>query len=107
MENYRQSSPQEDGFLDAQDEFEAMRDYAQKLLTHTDPHDIMDTLLMIANVCESRALQSECVPFLAEWYLNMANTMRAVMETLSTPFALPNEKLENPELYFPDMDHES
>ena len=77
-----------------------MRDYAQNVFAGTDPHDVMDTLLMLANVCEMRALVD---PLRAEWWEKAGEGLRAVLLFLNESYALPNVKLENPMLYFPEV----
>ena len=103
MTDYRESNPLEEGFISDQDEFEAMRDFAQHMLHMTDPNDILDTLLLIANVCETRAMGANSVPDIAEWYQKVAILIRVSVDSLQTTFALPNAKIENPALYFPDI----
>jgi hypothetical protein len=104
---YRVSQAAESGFADAAEEFEAMRDHAQEMMTTADQNDIMDTLVMLANVCEFRALSAPTTPEQAIWWSNAAALARAMLHMLNGPRAAPNAKLENPMLYFPDVDGES
>lgn len=97
---YRATQPSDEGYDTPQEEFNAMREFAQNALTTSDPHDVMDTLLMLANVCEMRTLLD---PLHKEWWDNAAQCMRAILMMLNTPTACPNAKLENPMLYFPDV----
>lgn len=77
-----------------------MREYAQNVMESSDPNDVMDTLLMLANVCEMRALTD---PAHNEWWGNASQCVRAILLMLNGPHALPNAKLENPMLYFPEV----
>lgn len=101
---YRRTTAEEAGFETPEDEYSAMRDYAQHILTDTDPNDVLDTLLIMANVCEQRAILSGASPAISQWYLRVAQVTRAAIMLLNTPFAAPNAKLENPLLYFPDVE---
>jgi hypothetical protein len=97
---YRASDPSDGGFNNAQEEFEAMRDYAQNVFETGNANDIMDTLLMLANVCAMRALLD---PLRKAWWVRAEECIRAILMLLNTPGAAPNVKLENPMLYFPDV----
>jgi hypothetical protein len=97
---YRASRPSDEGFENAQEEFDAMRDYAQNIFATSDPNDVMDTFLMLANVCEMRALLD---PVHGEWWSRAGECARAVLVMLNDTHALPNAKLENPMLYFPEV----
>lgn len=100
---YRVSQSADDGFETPQAEYESMRDYAQNMLASTDPNDVMDTLCMLANVCEFRALAASPHP-IANWWAGAASCARASMAALNTSYAKPNAKLENQALYFPDVE---
>lgn len=100
---YRYTLATDDGFENPQQEYDAMREYAQTVLARTDPDDIMDTIVVMANVCEARSLETNVVPEMAGWYKKTANIMRAVLLILGESAARPNVKLENPLLYFPDV----
>jgi hypothetical protein len=104
---YRQSAPEEGGFINDADEYTAMRDFTLHMVYAADPHDLMDTILTIANVCEARAITADIVPERAEWYRQTGRLARAMLTMLRRPYALPNIKLENPALYFPDAEGES
>lgn len=101
---YRVSQSAEEGFETSQEEYEAMREYAQNMLASTDPNDIMDTLCMMANACEFRALESGDNPPVSRWWYNAAAVARLGLHLLNGPLAKPNAKLENPALYFPDVE---
>lgn len=100
---YRVQPPSAMGFETARDEYLAMREYAQRMLTYTDPNDVVDTLLMLTNVCEWRAIAAGGTP-IAPWWSQASDTLRAVIVMLNTPHSRPNVKLENPMLYFPDVE---
>lgn len=102
---YRTSKPVDDGFDDEDEEQEAMRDYVLTLMNRTGPNDIADTMLIISNICEQRALLNEMNSPLAQWYAAMGKMMRISLDNLTeaSSVARPNDKLENPYLYFPDM----
>ena len=102
---YRCPKCADSGFDDAHEEYAAMRNFAQNILARTNANDIMDTLLVMANVCETRALFSTANPEFAEWYGKTANMLRAVLVILNrlNDDARPNIKLENPLLYLPDI----
>jgi len=100
---YRVSQSAEEGFETPQAEYEAMHDYAQNMLVSTDPNDVMDTLCMLANVCEFRALAAFPHP-IASWWFRAASVARASLLALNTSYAKPNAKIENQALYFPDVE---
>lgn len=105
--NYRLSTAVTNGFEDEQDELAAMRDYIQTMMRKSGPLDFVDSILILANICEERALIYSRHRNLARWYTRTAVLMRGALEILShdkTDF-LPQAKLENPVLYFPDVEH--
>lgn len=87
-----------------EEEFEAMRDYIAMLMANTDPSNMLDSLLIMANVCEQRALLATYNPPLALWYRTTAQALRACLTIVSRGVDAPhaNPKLENPLLYFPE-----
>lgn len=100
---YRMRSAEDAGFESPQEEYDAMREYTQGMIDTYTPHDILDTLVALTNVCEYRALLASLDPSIAEWWQRSAILMRATAEILNSPSAAPNAKLENPMLYFPDV----
>lgn len=99
---YRTTVPDEHGYEDEDDEFDAMSDYIHTLMDRSAAIDIMDTLLILANICEARALLQQPDKPSADWYSQLGTTLRGVLgDTTTSDYALPNSKLENPLLYFP------
>lgn len=74
-------------------------------MSRDDPHDMMDGLLAMTNICEVRAMSNTFGPAEAHWYRTIAARLRALMDvtTEESDIGLPNSKLENPLLYYPPM----
>ena len=70
------------------------------------PEELLDTLLVVANVCEQRAMFYRDHPTLGSWYNLMSILLRNNLElTGRSGGPCPDRSLENPELYFPDVEH--
>ncbi len=98
---YRTTVP--DDHEDADDEFAGMSDYVHELMGQSSSVDIMDTLLIITNICETRAILHAPDRSASVWYTNLGNHIRDLLGrvTVESEFALPNAALENPLLYYP------
>lgn len=105
--DYRSTSPTDNGFDGEEDEFDAMHDFVQTLMERSGPNDLLDSLLMIANISETRALNlSAHNKGLSTWYQKMSVLMRGALELMNEPNgAKPQAKLENPMLYYPNPMH--
>lgn len=101
---YRQLSWSERGFESEQAELDDMRDYVQRIMHNTEPPDVADSILILANMCENRVIwtQNEA---LATWYSNVAHSLRNVLDAVCTKHSpKPNDKLENGYLYMPETE---
>jgi hypothetical protein len=106
---YRTTVPEDGDYEDDADERDALHEYVQGLMTETGSDEVMDSLLIVANLCEARALvriNDES----GAWYANVGKLIRGVMECVTTDsdFGLPDSKLEDPMLYYPpvgDLSH--
>src|SRR4051812_23858521 len=99
---YRTSDPEDGDYEDEEEEFESMHDYVQGLMENSGKTDITDTLLIMANVCDARALLNGHDKDSAEWYTRTSFMIRHALDVLSaaSDVARPNSKLENPLLYY-------
>ncbi len=93
---YRHTQPTEHGSI-------TQRQQVQWTMDATGPHEILDTLVVFANICEARALTLLDTP-LGPWYQNMSNVLRAAMVLGSQSGPKPEISFENPSLYFPDVE---
>jgi hypothetical protein len=102
---YRTALPQEKGFDSEEEELVTMRANVQDLMTYAaDPAKLLDSVLVVACVCEQRALAYASIPPLADWYTFTALLLRQALEFITTGdqnTIRPDVKLENPLLYFP------
>jgi len=100
---YRTPDSDEFGFEDEYDELEAMRDFVQNVSETTTPGNMMDTLVVLANICEYRALMYSMTDAkTAKWYRRAMFAFRIILEELVDENAQPNIKLEDLGLYFPE-----
>jgi hypothetical protein len=97
---YRTSSPEDSECIDEADELAEMQDYVQNLMDTTKPHDMLDALLMMVNICDARSL-GQPKTSTTQWYQKTSISVRTVLEVLATKDIAPNSKLENPGLYYP------
>jgi hypothetical protein len=100
---YRQTTPAQNGFDTEAQMLWAQRQQIQNTMEASGPNELLDTLLIVANVCEERTLV--CSPKLSEWYMAVGGMIRSVLEVATSSTARPDASLENPELYFPDVEH--
>lgn len=101
--DYRYTSPADNGYDNEDDEFNGMRDYVLTLMERSGPHDLVDSLLIIANICEHRVLLFKHEPARARWYARLSLLMRGALEMMNRldDAQRPQAKLENPMLYYP------
>lgn len=99
--NYRISSPEEHGFSDEEEEFDAIYEQVQDFLGSASSEHLVDTLLVIAKLAELRAL---LMPHYAEFYKDLGQNLRILLSTFKKTDPLPNQKLEDDRLYFPPVE---
>jgi hypothetical protein len=99
---YRTVRPAEHGFTNETEQSFAQRDSIQQTMNWSGPDELLDSLLVITNVCEQRALIDPA----GHWYRLLAGMLRCTLEVMTKRGApRPDASLENPELYFPDMEN--
>lgn len=99
---YRQTTPEDNGFDNADEEREAMHDYIQVMMSKSGPDDLLDAALILTNICEHRALAYAHNPRMHSWYTLCGYLMRNNLRILSSlPGFKPQVKLEDPLLYYP------
>jgi hypothetical protein len=103
---YRQDTPEQHGFTSEQEEYVGMREQIQDIMEHSCPEDVIDMLLILANICDYRSLMSEPDGKTASWYTMTKYMLRNILSVAdripSGP--RPNFKLENQSLYWPDTE---
>lgn len=64
--------------------------------------DLVDMLLILANVAEARVLLNSYNPSARDWYTSYAKHVRKALDDLTTeqPKTLPDAAYENPILYY-------
>lgn len=89
-----------------EEEYEATRNFIQDMMNETTRETVMDSMLMLANICEMRANMIYGVPRSENWNVDTARILRAALAVISQmPNSVgPDERLENPNLYWPDME---
>jgi hypothetical protein len=102
---YRATTPSDNGFDNEHEELEAMRDYIQTMMIRSSPNDLLDSLLIVVNICELRkdlSLDKK----LSAWYATTGKVFRDALDRVAIKRAefRPQEKFENPVLYFPAQD---
>lgn len=101
---YRQLSWKERGFESEQAEVDDMRDYVQSLMQNTEPPDLANSVLILANICQNRIVWTNH-PGLKQWYTQLAEQLRAVLNTVCVGHnPKPSDKYENGYLYMPDVE---
>jgi hypothetical protein len=100
---YRSPSPEDNGYEDEKDESAHLRGFIQHMMFTSGPDDLLDTLLVITNICELRALLINDVAVKA-WYTDTAKVVRNLLDIACNKRATfkPLDRLENQDLYFPD-----
>ena len=93
-------------FETEEEEHEATRAFVQEMIGETTRETVMDSVLMLANICEMRANLIYGAPRAENWHLDTAKILRTAIAVISQlPNSVgPDERLENPNLYWPDMD---
>jgi len=99
--HYRTTTPSDNGFESEHEEHEGIRDAIQTMMERSGPGELLDSVLIIVNICETRALLRQGQT--KEWYERTALFLRSALDTLAHADApvCPQEKLENPAFYFP------
>ena len=102
---YRTTQPQENGFGDEAEEFAGMRHFIQHMMAKSAPGDLLDSVLVVVNICEQRALMTTPHQRQSEWYKKTALFLRSALDMLApdTEGPRPQQKMENPLLYLPDV----
>lgn len=100
--DYRTSVPTEDGYENADDEREAIFTYIQGLAENAGPDEMMDTLLVMVNLCAMRAILHGPDRQMSGWYEHVSTTIRKALSECTRSFAKPNVLLEDASLYYPD-----
>ena len=102
---YRSTTPEENGYDNETEEDNGLREFVQSTLYRTGPNDMLDELLVLANICELRALLSTHAPALTEWYATVSVLLRETLEALCKGKFKPLDKLERQDFYFPDTEN--
>jgi hypothetical protein len=103
---YRTVRPAENGFATEADQESAKHDQLQYMMSSSGPDDLLDQLLVVANICEARALFLKEHPKLGPWYNLMGVLLRNALEMTTEPHGpRADASLENPSLYFTDTEH--
>lgn len=89
-----------------EEEHEATRAFVQEMIGETTRETVLDSILMLANICEMRANFIYGAPVTENWHVDTAKILRTAIAVIShLPNSTgPDERLENPNLYWPDMD---
>jgi hypothetical protein len=102
---YRTTRPAENGYANEDEQLFATRSSIQQTMYTSGPDELLDDLLVVANVCEHRALLLSGHPTLGTWYLLLGAMLRSTLELSTRPTGpRPDASLENPALYFPDVE---
>ena len=104
---YRKVPPAENGFETAEDQLNALRVGVQHTMYTTGPNELLDLLVVIANICEQRTLIYKNHKNLSNWYLLLGVLTRGSLEltTHMKDGPRPQLDLEDPRLYFPDVEY--
>lgn len=99
---YRISEPDDYDCEDEDEEFDVLSENVQDVMQNTGKDEMSDMMLIYANICEVRAVMNSHVPKIAAWYATAAKEIRRSLDTItsSSDTAFPNQKLENPLLYY-------
>jgi hypothetical protein len=103
---YRTASFADHGFSSEEDHLTAQREQIQHTMLTTSPDDMLDTVLVLANICETRLLETQDTP-LGQWYEAFGAMLRVVLANAAADKhgPKPQSLLEDPLLYFPDVDY--
>ena len=102
---YRRQTHKERGYDTEQHELNELRDYVQLLMGDSAPAQMVDYLVIYANICEFQALLCSH-PDVAAWYTRTAQHTRAMLELITAGPTMPkaNKAYEHQHLYYPDME---
>ncbi len=100
---YRTVRPADNGYPNEAAQTFAQHDQIQETMYTSGPDELLDTLLVIANVCEQRALVFRSHPAIGDWYDLTGALLRSLLEmTTYRDGPKADVSLEDPTLYFPD-----
>lgn len=104
---YRRVPPAENGFENVDEQLTALRGGVQHTMYTTGPNELLDLLVVIANICEQRTLIYKNHKELSGWYNLLGLLTRGSLELTTTMKDGPRPQidLEDPSLYFPDVEH--
>lgn len=104
---YRTARHADHGFQSEDAHIAAQREQIQQTMWSSGPNEILDTMVVFANICEQRAIVFSTDRKLGGWYLLMGKLLRGLLQLASWKNGpgLAQENLENPVLYFPDVEH--
>jgi hypothetical protein len=88
---------------DAQDRRERYREFIEDMIMNGDGNDLLDTLLMYSNICETAMYRRSISKEQWKWNTTCAYSLRQVLRVLSNlsdPSPKPNIELEDQSLYF-------
>lgn len=75
-------------------------------MQNSGPNELLDSILVVINICESRSLLNRSNKSVADWNDKVALFLRSALDQLA-PDAdghCPSATLEDPLLYFPDLE---
>jgi hypothetical protein len=103
---YRQESHERHGYESEADEYEGMRNYIQTLMGNSGPDEVIDMFVVLANVCDYRAMATLADKQTSGWYRMVELMCREAVKVLANVpnGPRPNIKLENAGLYWPDIE---
>lgn len=98
------TGPALDPALSADEEREMLRTIAQNVITQMGATEMLDTLTMYMHVCDTRAMMYANNPQIANWYETLRECLSVSLSVMTQPpqTILPNEKLTDPSLYWPE-----
>jgi hypothetical protein len=101
---YRSPSFTDSGFASEAEERVMLYGFIQDMMQKAGPSDLLDTMLVVTNICEVRALLMTEHPELHVWYTNTAMLLRTALDVLAHKHARhkPHDKLEDQSFYFPE-----
>lgn len=90
--------------LSPEEEFVVLKSVAQNIMTQMSAVEMIDTLAVYMNVCETRAMLYANHPEIAQWYQTLRGCLYVALVVMTKPpqVILPNEKLCDPSLYWPE-----
>jgi hypothetical protein len=82
---------------------ERYREFIEDMIMNGDGNDLLDTLLMYSNICETAMYRRSISKEQWKWNMTCAYSLRQVLRVLSNlsdPSPKPNIELEDQSLYF-------